>query len=173
MISERLNLAVGVLLSVVLAIALIAPPALQHSHAEGNVPHDHDSIVSEDHDHDHDSGLAHCHSDAADDSAQVNGSTTHRHCYLLGWEITVPTSDEVPAQAPIEHKQQVLSAGVNSPLAVDTQYPSPLNGWVSDLSFILAPTAFVCRVAKQAETATPRVCLCDFARHERSGVQLI
>jgi len=139
----------------VASVLFYGAPAWEHSHAAGDQPHDHRAH----HDHgdcDHQHGHSH---------DGISASHAHRHVTLLGLEFTLPlesTDDDgdggdtvlisTKLSIAIELDATMLSA-LASPQA---EYGPPIGQ---------RPTFRI-----KAAIAAP---LCDTARHERSGVQLI
>jgi hypothetical protein len=139
-----LDLAVRACLS--MAVLLSCAPAWKHAHAGGQQPH----IHAHGHAH-HDHGL---------------GQFVHVHLTVFGFDFTLPAeTDEGDDDGGCPVCLSAEYASVDSKPA-----PSgfvPLDGTLADQGHLLPAVApFRCRTA----IAAP---LCDTARHERSGVQLI
>lgn len=180
------------LLSAMLALSGLAPPAIEHAHRDGDRAHgyhrEHGAVIgSWDHDADHATGHPHHHADHGARLGQgslavahlevepaAGSPVVHRHLLWLGFELTLPAPAE---KQPYDEgagsggETFVRLIGEQPPelarpaLAVDRP-PAPLAA---------PPERITAASARQSLAATAVVAapLCDTARHERSGVQLI
>jgi hypothetical protein len=144
---KRVMLSTTRVLTVVLVL-FAGAPAWRHAHPNGNRPHTH----SEHEHHDH-AGLAEC--------------QAHVHVTLFGIELTLPVQSE---DTDADEQGRVTYLVAACPTIEATQschYFDAVDHSLCDVDepLQLAPT-FRCK--------TPAATfLCDTARHERSGVQLI
>ena len=151
---------------------------MRHAHPGGGRPHHHHGAgeiecLAEDH------GGAPHHHDAYDahDHKAVAAAPLHRHVFLLGFEITFPDS----GQTGEDSQDTTSTTGKNMFMRLVSgdvvQPPTAASGVASTaelaplelatIRLVHRPTARDGRMA----SALPR--LCDSARHERSGVQLM
>jgi len=166
------------IVAAVVVVTSFETPVLQHAHAEGERPHRH---VDEPHSH---------HSHRASLSVEfpvIEGVTAHVHVFWLGCEFTLPaglvSSDGNGSGLPDQQSDDGLPAsGANDGCAIyqlddDAHQFTPT---VSDRSLVFidlssmelfAPAASDVRALSR--TFSRPVILCDVARHERSGVQLV
>ena len=167
------------LLAVVLPIS-IAPPGLRHTHANGNRTHQHD-----DHHHGQMAQVGKHHAHPHDHENQLTPSSRHAKLWLLarsvphvhwtflGFHFTLPISGKTNSEGE-DHNASLaivvptVSAIVlpESRLAKSDALPRlELRADLDNRINIGAASPFI----PQAESSP----LCDTARHERSGVQLI
>lgn len=155
----------------------VIPPAVQHAHAE----HDHASTpqtattsVTHSHPHQHPHGQSHC---STQSMTLDNYPNCHFHLSLFGWDVTWPTGDSSNGSSP-----GTKSCGDSGEYLVrlvdaDTILVSAQTfGWLTfalpcmTSGMIVEPSTIVHSLhANSPESPL----LCDSARGERSGVQLI
>ena len=167
-----------------LLLLQLSPPALIHAHAltparQTELGHTHASSPS--HAHRHGAGSSHCHSHGTKQepqSGEISQVTPHLHLYLLGFEFALPISGDAPRSPNDSDSNQFeATTGVSIRLLGDasTLSAAPWNllGFLS-ASLPATVCGTFCQTA-QAQFATNDAppWLCDAARHERSGVQLI
>lgn len=158
---------VHLLLAAVLAVTSLSPTGLQHSHHGGGVQHSSHAFVTETHRH---AGQGHSHRHELPCTPELlSGVMAHTHVWLLGFEITLPPGSDSGNED--DPNDVVL-------IRIERQCTAPDNVWI-DHGLALCPVAAVSPVAsdeylpEHAATPVDSVRLCDTARHERSGVQLI
>jgi len=183
-IAGRLLLCLAVLISG-------SQAGFRHAHAGGDAPHTHGSdgdphVSSHCHNHDNHchegSGHGHRHPHqhpgemempAAD--ATIEPVTAHVHVWLLGFQFTLP----VPRGSETEDEgSQPILISLASGEFVQAPCLSPKNDCAGNLCLTpsllrnegFLPPELSCRSAESRPSSPP---LCDTARHERSGVQLI
>lgn len=172
------------LLSAATLLSGITPPALRHAHAEGEAPHDHDhrngqsprhidpARTHHEHSHDHD----HPHHGPTLSDHVVNDATSHVHACFFWLQLVIPDGqNEHPPHAPDlagGRASFLARAAVSDVLILARAIP----GYV----FACLPWGYTAEAA-QAARSHPQggrqrlssIPLCDSARGERSGVQLI
>jgi len=164
-----LNIAVRTVLSATLLLASGGAPTLEHSHAGGENQHDHAALAEHSHDHGHDGTHGHENPTA---TTGISNSVCHVHVSLLGVNFTFPSSPGPNESKSDSGKQTAVIAGVVGasmpPVQVRTAFDFAPLGTRLDYYRPVLPVAprFSCIPAISAP-------LCDTARHERSGVQLI
>ena len=160
------------------------PPAISHVHSGGDRPHQHGSGRAHDH-YSHLDSLpanhSHPHGDAGIDDdhfavAAAPPASRHVHLSCLVFELTFPVSSLPPGQEEDDNSD-----------ASSAYYLVPDDGCAADLrpsqsAFVamqLEPLGLSSRelvdvpLARFGLTTVIAAPLCDTARHERSGVQLI
>lgn len=170
------------LLIAVMAMPAASSPALRHSHADGDKPHQHRTALADHHTH----GPRHSHSP--------------RHHHLTNTSKTKRTHDEHASPSPVEHRH-VFWFGFQAslPLPVpersdSSRPPAGTEQWVPLITEVTLPDASqigsrIPEVDRLAPSElTPRLptrcdvrlrqrsaaaLLCDTARRERSGVLVI
>lgn len=169
-------------LNFLVAIALFAwtsmPPAIVHSHSDGDDPgHRHEVRTTQhDHHHHHDPTHAanHAHAEtAALDSVQSRTFATHCHWQLLGFRFALPISR---GKSDRHDERDMERAGIID-LADGDGLAAPTGGVCLVAVFgssFTAFTAFVSQVStpQESQRQTSSTPLCDSARLERSGVLL-
>jgi hypothetical protein len=151
-----------------LLLANGASPALRHTHAGGGVPHTHEAESPADHGHAHPHSHPHV--------FPLTDGCSHVHFSLFGIEfmsLPRPADDEDDSDA----RQPQLALSPLSAGCVPGDLPGPR---LSAVAFAIADDEFaltlpVSRHFADGFASLPRIAapLCDTARHERSGVQLI
>ena len=172
-------------MSLLLAATVLAwslsPPAVQHTHEGGiDLPHHHDCAVAV---QDETDGvhLSHHASDCGQPysvavvSKAIAGQASHFHFEWLGFRLTLPDTDSPAKKGGDRSTSKMLFVQASR-----GSVPQVHSGSRLDTSLtLLSPDA----IAADIEAACPAVScsllpvtshpLCDRARHERSGVQLI
>lgn len=155
-------------LAAILAVTSLSPMGLQHSHHGGGVQHAAHVFLTDRHQH---AGHAHAHHDLEHDSELLPGATAHTHAWLLGFEITLPPGSGSDDE---DDSDDVVL------IRIERQSTAPDNGWIDHWPAIFpaghvlpADTDPDAYVPEHVITPVVSVRLCDTARHERSGVQLI
>lgn len=169
------------------AAVWVAPSrvAIQHAHAHGDEPHTHGShgdphVSSDCHNHDDcHSGDGHSHrhpheTQTHEAVASIAPVTAHIHVWLLGFQLTLPL---MPGSESEEQGSQGILVSLGESEFLQAESSSSNDRQLRDcLSVVLlSDTGFVrsdqcLRSADKRPSSPP---LCDTARHERSGVQLI
>lgn len=180
---------VTLLLTTVMAMPMLSPPALRHSHAGGDTPHSHRAEAVHSHGHSHLHGPKHSHSSRhshrADPKAaqhlhghrkthSANPPVEHYHVYWFGFETWLPLS--APQRS--DSSQPVSDAGQWVPLISDVRLPDRTDDGSNFVAVELGtPTRLTPRLPVRAETRPLKESaanlLCDTARRERSGVLVI
>jgi hypothetical protein len=181
---------VTVLLCVVMAMPALSPPALRHSHADGETSHRYHVAKSQHRERAHARGHKHSHSSRhhhrvnaavkgshGDDASLLTKSPVeHFHVFWLGFHGLL--SQSLPTSERSDSKHPLVSATEWVPLVPETNLPSS----VQDQSTFLTADAFLPTeltpllpaASAPRPPQTPAACLlCDTARHERSGVLLV
>lgn len=177
---------VSLLLTVMLLPTSVAPPGVRHIHADGDRPHSHDLIAEHDYAHgcpDHHAAECgrrrHVHRDHVGSAAldrrigDLLPAVPHAHFWWFGLNTSLPVSS-----IPQDNSQGGNSSApvVVRPFGDQVSIIQPRAELAIFLPFDRATKAFapiVCTVARYAVTPVLGAPLCDSARHERSGVQLI
>lgn len=173
------------LLIAVMAIPAVSPPALRHSHVDGDKSHSHGAASAERHTHGprHSHSPRHRHSaDAAktkhthDDrvSHSPQSPVEHLHVFWFGFQFSLPLSAPEQSGSP----RTTASTEQWVPLISEVTLPdaSQVGSRIPERNF-LTPTELTPRLPARTEVR-PRqqpavVLLCDTARRERSGVLVI
>ncbi|MBI1903704.1 MAG: hypothetical protein HYS13_21585 [Planctomycetia bacterium] len=187
---RHLRLALGLPITAAMLVTGVIPPAVRHAHADGEKPHDHSTspVV---HSHGHHRHVHHHHDHSArhhhryhDDAmtattVSVRGVTEHWHLRLFGWDLTLPVQDRENSQRhPLDDGNR-LAALVRLPqgdavLASPTLVASMLHlDAMAPGEFLNADACNGLRGSAHRPRLLASLPLCDAARHERSGVQLI
>jgi hypothetical protein len=155
----------------------VAPPACEHSHAGGQAPHRHGAADGHDHDHAHHTeahavALNHSHND----DLQLDAAPTlHAHWSFLIFDLSWPVDEKdgrrpQPDELLDQALAQVRSAGAPTNNLADSAFLLPfvaMKSWAAHCVCDVKPARL------QPLYQSLRHLLCDAARHERSGVQLI
>ncbi len=168
-------------LKLLVAAAVLAwtslPPAIVHSHSDGDDPaHRHEAHATHHDDHHHDSPDTADHFHAGPASSDCGESTTlavHCHWQLFGFWFALPVSSDQRERADDRSPVKVALVdladgdGVAAPTGISMAravcQPSP----AATPEFV--PLTSISRGSQRPISATP---LCDSARLERSGVLL-
>jgi hypothetical protein len=174
----------GLLLTAMMLAASVIPPGYRHAHEEGgDLRHGHSS----------DFNLAH--SGTAGNACQENGHPSHapdlfngctvenspaydkahRHFQIFGVSVTLPdthrSSEKSGDDSP---KNQIVSIRTTKDILPAGQSEKVLGNWSVFISLNYSPHTAILpsSISHSLQSATSAL-LCDRARHERSGVQLI
>ena len=157
-------------LAAIVLLGSLSPPAYQHSHAGGQGPHQHSGHDFHSHHDDHAIATPHSHGPLL-----VATPAAHAHWTFLFFSVTLPVGDESDNRTlPVEVFDHAVilarSAGLDSvsTFAADVraQIGAPhhwILHWTQRGTAHGIPPFFLSLPNR----------LCDTARHERSGVQLI
>lgn len=176
------SIAARLLLCAAVLVSGSKPVAMRHAHADGDIPHAHGRYACEHprsrvahhrgHDHHHHDG------DEAHDAVLSLGAGAvvwHVHVWVLGFELTWPvspdsqTEDEAPEPVIVSLAESELLPPGLSPAKYGVVSDECLPAKLADNSGFLRSD----RRIQPAEDWPSSPPLCDTARHERSGVQLI
>jgi hypothetical protein len=152
----------------------LMPPVYEHAHAGGEAFHTHGRADRHRHDHDH-------HGDDGRDGEQeaelIAGAVAHAHWTFLFFSVTWPADDD-DRRAPGQWGDSLAGPAYSRAefcMSFVGQYDGPLSrNWADFLQ--ARATAYSCATAVEQRPAGRSLIpdlLCDTARHERSGVQLI
>ncbi|MEX0703343.1 MAG: hypothetical protein WD069_14710 [Planctomycetales bacterium] len=171
-------------LSAAVAMAAVMPPAVGHSHADGDRPHDHriagaghshPRAATAKHHHRHEDGREHSHAPEEQGGTVEAPTVPHRHAWFLFVDWTVPArGSHDPAPFGPEWSEVIQLARLWEPGAV-------LAGAGADVSRLAQPSALAGRIPDPAieearhrgDWARESIPLCDAARHACAGVLLI
>lgn len=179
------HLLMTLLLIAVMAIPAMSPPALRHSHADGDKSHQHGAASAERHTH----GPRHAHSprhrhsaDAAktkhthDDRASQSPQSPveHLHVFWFGIQFSLPLSAPERSDSP----RPMVSTEQWVPLISEVTLPDAFQvGSHIPAVDLLTSTELTPRLTAHSEVRPlPQLAaalLCDAARRERSGVLVI
>ena len=173
------------LLIAVMEMPVVSPPALRHSHPDGDTSHRYDVATVKLHGHSHAHGPRHSHSsgqghrteaakakhshdDRASHSAQ--SPVEHYHVFWFGFEFSMPLpapehSDSPRTMANVEQWVPLISEIILPDAATDGSSVR-----IADLAM---PTGLTPRLPARPLQKSATAWLCDTARHERSGVLVI
>ncbi len=169
---------VNLLLIAVMVMPALSPPALRHSHPDGDQSHRHGIGTAERHRHSHTHGHAnatkanHTHDDRVSQSPQ--SPVEHLHVFWFGFQTSLPLSapDQSDSPRPTTSTEQWVP--LISEISLLDVAQNGANILVADL---LLPTGLTPRLPVRSEVRPPResavALLCDAARRERSGVLVI
>jgi hypothetical protein len=170
-----LRTGVTLLVSATVFLGAVMPPAVQHAHALGGQPHDHDAAHSEMHSADHRHPHPRSHH-PEEQPCPVTMPTWHFHLTFLGFDFHLPVGD--PQNAPKDgpslpdvQSEPLVRLFDAEGLLKDSVAYGTFDGLPSPGFWSILPIAKP-QPRSQGETST-RLLLCDSARGERSGVQLI
>lgn len=169
-----LRIGLTLLLAATVLLGGLMPPAVQHAHAGGDRAHKHHRIIADasvdvhgpSHSHRHASGE---HSHAAD------GITAHSHRVLFGFDACLPLGEhqDVPDGSDVDGQQVTLARLLDSQIV---SLSAPTMKWL----FISLPSlkafstdSIAVPGLRSSRSELASLPLCDSARGERSGVQLI
>lgn len=175
------NRAVRTLMTLLLSAAMLLgglmPPAVQHAHADGDQSHSHQTACSAAGQHEHPHSHPHNHAPGHAQSDVVQGQTLHRHVSLFGLDLFMPVRDH--QDLPNNGSDAGDDAAVTLVRLVETAVvlasaPAGERQFFSfpSLATVATGSATILRPQRGRDT----ICslpLCDSARGERSGVQLI
>lgn len=174
----------SLLLSAAVLFGGLMPPAVQHAHAEGERPHAHEPVAaaapsehshSHSHPHSHSTGpVAEPHPAAAE---CIQCRTWHRHVVLFGFELCLPMhgDQQHPASSGTAGDDQAVTLIRlidTVTLAASPQMAKSVLIGLPDLPAVSAVPLPVADSWDGRDTGSS-IPLCDSARRERSGVQLI
>lgn len=164
------------LIAVLVLGGSISPPAYRHAHAGGDIAHDHHfdgvhrHLETHSH-HGHGHSHSHPHRHQADYPIAAEAPTSHSHLAILGFELTLPTSEHEDDSPDSERdKMPVIERVSHECVLTANGEDRSLNEQAT--SSALGATAFISAVKfpKYVPPTALPVLLCDAARHERSGV---
>lgn len=170
--SRVLRTGLTLLLSATVFLGSVMPPAVQHAHGGDHQIHDHKTTPAKHAHHQH----SHPHQSESQSTIE-EFPTWHRHVSFLGWDFHLPTSDSPncpsPGSGDLGDQFETLVRLFDTNVVVGS---APSVDWVGmglplvmDWPLIENEGA-ISRFGKQTLASLP---LCDTARGERSGVQLI
>jgi hypothetical protein len=181
---------VTVLLCVVMAMPALSPPALRHSHADGETSHRHHVAKSQHREGSQARGHKHSHSSrhhhrvaaavrdshAEDASLLTKSPVEHFHVFWLGFRRflsqSLPTSERSDSPPSLANVNQWVPLVPETNLTSSVQDESTLLTADAFLPTELTPQLSACSAPRPPQT--PAACLlCDTARHERSGVLVV
>jgi hypothetical protein len=176
MYRERLNTLLRLTLTLALMLNIVSPPAFAHAHPGGDRAHDHQTVDSRPHSHSHDGDHRHPH--AADDHIthrnQITGAIPHVHLSCFGLDFTLPIDSESdsPLHDSIEWNVGLCGEVWQSCVTVRTAYSSSAAIPIAPFIYAVNLVKLNSRLSRGFRIAC-HIPLCDTARFERSGVQLI
>lgn len=178
---------VTLVLVVVIAMPALSPPALLHSHTNGDTSHNHLAAATPSHGYSHSHGPRHNHSSqhshrveaktarhSHDSSAahSANAPFAHYHVFWFGFTTSLPAPERSDSQRPMADAVEWV------PLISETGLPDPIEDGSNFVAVDLAtPTGLVRQLPVRHEirpqSASAMGLLCDTARRKRSGVLVI
>ena len=162
------------LLSLAVLLVSVTPPSLQHAHPEGDCAHHHRTTAVDTSGHRHDHGHAH---DSCEPLATLApGVAAHTHLLLFGFDFYLALAEHQDApqeQTEVNDQRVTLVRFLDSEVILSSRAPvqSLITSPLPLGTFAPAPIAGTHRETSQTLLAS--LPLCDSARGERSGVQLI
>ncbi len=159
--------------AVIVSLANGGGPGLWHAHAGGERPHRHHTPTAKHCEHEY---KHHGHSHAHPHPSELLGADSHVHLWLFGFEFaSLPLPYDSREDSDGEWRQFVaspFSVGPSVRQLSGTEYNLFVVAIVNDRLLETRPISLhlADRFASLPAIAAP---LCDTARHERSGVQLI
>ena len=173
-------------LAVMLIALSVTPPAIAHSHADSSDPHSvrsarahHKHAHAWHHDHGHDCATKgngqHHHEPSSASRVESDRSHLHLHLSVFGREVILPFGNPPTDSDRSDPADTVIVQLFDGDLIA----PSPCLSLdlSTDLVSMMPHARFVPAAAFQlgcfSDTGRTESLLCDTARHERSGVQLI
>jgi hypothetical protein len=166
MLSQRAIAVCRFSLATILLLANGTGPALQHAHADGETRHTHDAPATEIRE------AGHKHSHVHPHTAELSGFCSHLHFSVLGIAFTSlpPNPDDDSDQWPRLVLSPLGGGSVVGDLSGSECNPLVVVNMDDRLAETRPISHWADRFASMPAVAAP---LCDTARHERSGVQLI
>ena len=169
-----------------LLVLQLSPPALRHSHALSKDSDSGRRVTATGHAHcrGHSHGHANSHrhhhgSDAAAGHSHIAHATPHVHVQLLAFRLTLPlgNSSDGRDDRDFGNEAEFVIGGGFFPLLGDSM-TAERDAWPPVSSHAAVSPNLICdvdhgRMRTGVISAAPPRPLCDSARHERSGVQLI
>lgn len=186
----RLQAGLAWLLAVAVLLGSVAPPTVEHAHADGERSHDHGAADLHEgrhkhphphphpHSHKHSHSHKHPHPPSGDGERELlQCRTMHRHVILFGFELYMPASDHQDLPGP---GNKLGDEALTLVRLLETEVVltyAPAGGRLFDslpLSYsCVAPCATSMARAQDGPAMLASLPLSDSARGERSGVQLI
>lgn len=177
--SRVLRTGLTLLLSAAVFLGSVIPPAVQHAHAGGDQPHNHAATPAKlPHSHPHQHPHRHSPPHQSEDKNESEGfPARHLHLPLFGWNLHLPADNSPNLPTPGSE-----SPGDPSELLVrliDTEVNLVSLTTIDWLRVRFTPVVGFPAVETQGENSQAgretlaSLPLCDSARGERSGVQLI
>lgn len=164
------------LLAVLVLGGSISPPAYRHAHAGGDIAHNHHSDSDQRHleshsHHGHGHSHSHPHRHQTDDLSAAEAPTSHLHLTILGFELTLPTSEHEDDSPDSERDKMPVIVRVLDECVLAADGADRSLDHEATRSVIVS-TAVISSADSHKHTrpTVPSVLLCDAARHERSGV---
>lgn len=169
------------LLSAVIVLGGVMPPAFQHAHPAGKSSHHHDpqsasAVPVEHRHHRHDHSHPHDHFQQETFSGMIATAQSHVHAWLLWFHIVVPVGqDENAPNAPdsIGHGGMYFAPGTASDMLTLSRTSSMSVETCLPVGFAVAHDRAAPSHPQGGRQILASIPLCDTARGERSGVQLI
>jgi len=173
MFETQFKTTVGVLLSAVLVLPRGGVSEFRHTHPGGDQPHDHLQTASHRH-VDHGGGDDQCNlcPDLSGRCVVITNCVSHVHVSCFGFHFTYPSPID-SQDAKQDLRGPILTQSVNN-LVLRAPAQSVAAEFVPIADIEVGRCEAVIEPASARFTSMPAVAyLCDTARHERSGVQLI
>jgi hypothetical protein len=171
---DRYHRGIRQCLAAIVLVGNLVPPAYEHAHAGGQTPHRHGASGAHSHDHDdhHERSNEHQHLYGAGFAA---APVAHVHWTILIFELTWPIGnddDRLPSA------DDLMDDALSGTRIAGQIRDCASSGAAAERDAIGNASAANCAAEsaawqRAARLKCPRAVLCDTARHERSGVQLI
>lgn len=168
----------NVLLSSALLLGGFVFPVTQHAHAGGERSHDHSPSCCEGDGRHHRHGVSHSHAWAQEGSAEVvHGHTLHRHATFFGIDFSMPLKDsqDVPhgGDDSMDDERVTFCRLVEADIEAGS-FPA-IRATCVDHSILCHASSNGIAISRRqhGREILSSLPLCDSARGERSGVQLI
>jgi hypothetical protein len=174
MFETQFKLSVRLLLSAVFVLPRGGVSEFKHTHPGGDQPHDHPQTASHDRHVDHDSGDDQCNlcPDLSCRCVVITDCVSHVHVSCFGYHFTYPSPID-SQDAKQDLRGPILTQSVSN-LVLCAPAQSVAAEFVPIADIEAGRCEEVIEPASARFTSMPVVAyLCDTARHERSGVQLI
>ena len=171
----------GLLLTAVMLAFSLIPPGYRHAHEGGNdLSHGHaDASHSISHRLTGSEYPGKCHDSQSFDGCSVENSLgddkTHRHFQFLGFSVALPdTHRPTEKSGEDSHDNQFVSIRASENILPVSQSNTDARNWLIPIAQDYSPHSVmaISATSHSRQSAAPAL-LCDRARHERSGVQLI
>jgi hypothetical protein len=170
----------GLVLTAMMLATSVIPPGYRHAHEGGNdLSHGHadvsHSVSNRSAGNEY---IGTCHDiqsfDGCSDETSLGDDKTHLHFKIFGISVALPDTNRSSKSGEDSHDNQFASIRASEDILPVSQSNTDARNWLVLISQEYSPQSVmaISAISHSLQSATPTL-LCDRARHERSGVQLI